>query len=65
MRTAASIVGVMIAVAAAAAPSAIAVPIADGQNPLPAFIGRPATPSPMFAPDPPRHRILEDGAWRL
>jgi len=55
MRAAASIVGVVIAVAAAAASSAFAVPIPEGQNRLPAFIGRPATPSPVCAPDPPGH----------
>jgi hypothetical protein len=31
------------------------VPIQEGPNSLPAFIGKPATPSPVFAPEPPRH----------
>ena len=32
-----------------------ATPIPEGPNSLPAFIGKPATPAPVFAPDPPRH----------
>jgi hypothetical protein len=32
-----------------------ATPIPEGPNSLPAFVGAPATPSPVFAPDPPRH----------
>jgi hypothetical protein len=32
-----------------------ATPIPEGPNSLPAFIGKPATPSPVFAPEPPRH----------
>ena len=32
-----------------------AVPIPEGPNSLPGFVGKPATPSPVFAPDPPRH----------
>jgi hypothetical protein len=30
-------------------------PIPEGPNSLPAFVGKPATPNPVFAPDPPRH----------
>ena len=30
-------------------------PIPEGPNSLPAFTGAPATPSPVFAPEPPRH----------
>jgi hypothetical protein len=32
-----------------------ATPIPEGPNSLPAFVGKPATPNPVFAPDPPRH----------
>jgi hypothetical protein len=32
-----------------------ATPIPEGPNSLPAFIGKPAKPSPVFAPEPPRH----------
>src|SRR5689334_9734172 len=32
-----------------------ATPIPEGPNSLPGFVGRPATPQPVFAPDPPRH----------
>src|SRR5438045_8172540 len=50
---------VAVAVAAAAfatGPAALAAqPIPEGPNSLPGFIGKPATPSPVFAPDPPRH----------
>ncbi|HEX4719257.1 MAG TPA: hypothetical protein VH300_12050 [Thermoleophilaceae bacterium] len=52
MRTA---VCVAVACIAAAAPAALAVPIPEGPNSLPAFVGRPAKPSPLFAPDAPRH----------
>jgi hypothetical protein len=30
-------------------------PIPEGPNSLPAFVGKPATPKPVFAPEPPRH----------
>jgi hypothetical protein len=30
-------------------------PIPEGPNSLPAFVGKPAKPNPIFAPDPPRH----------
>jgi hypothetical protein len=30
-------------------------PIPAGPNSLPAFVGKAATPNPVFAPDPPRH----------
>src|SRR5881275_3021562 len=50
---------VAVAVAAAAfatGPAALAAqPIPEGPNSLPGFVGKPATPSPIFAPDPPRH----------
>jgi hypothetical protein len=40
----------------AGAPGAFAAqPIPEGPNSLPAFIGKPSTPAPVFAPDPPRH----------
>ena len=32
-----------------------ATPIPEGPNSLPAFEGKPATPKPVFAPEPPRH----------
>jgi hypothetical protein len=35
-----------------------ATPIPEGPNSLPAFVGEPATPSPVFAPDPPRHPFM-------
>ena len=54
MRTAAWIAGVLVA-ATATAPSAFAIPIPEGPNSLPAFMGRPARPAPVFAPDPPRN----------
>jgi hypothetical protein len=38
---------------AGAAPAAT--PIPEGPNSLPSFVGKPATPSPVFAPAPPRH----------
>jgi hypothetical protein len=41
--------------AAIAAPALAANPIPEGPNSLPTFTGSPATPSPVFAPDPPRH----------
>jgi hypothetical protein len=34
---------------------AAAAPIPEGPNSLPSFVGKPATPQPVFAPDPPRH----------
>jgi hypothetical protein len=41
--------------AACSAPARAATPIPEGPNSLPAFIGKPATPAPLYAPDPPRH----------
>jgi hypothetical protein len=35
-----------------------ATPIPEGPNSLPAFIGKPAKPSPVYAPDPPRHPFM-------
>jgi hypothetical protein len=35
--------------------TASASPIPEGPNSLPAFTGAPATPAPVFAPEPPRH----------
>ena len=32
-----------------------ATPIPEGPNSLPQFVGKPASPKPVFAPDPPRH----------
>jgi hypothetical protein len=32
-----------------------ATPIPEGPNSLPAFVGKPATPNPVFAPEPPRN----------
>src|SRR3954447_1580273 len=49
---------VVIAASAAlaiAAPASAATPIPEGPNSLPAFVGKPAAPDPVFAPDPPRH----------
>jgi hypothetical protein len=40
---------------ATAASTALAAPIPEGPNSLPAFVGKPAKPAPVFAPDPPRH----------
>src|SRR3954470_18454431 len=54
MRIVASIIAVLVA--CAVAPSVFAAtPIPEGPNSLPAFIGKPSAPSPVFAPDPPRH----------
>jgi hypothetical protein len=39
-----------------------ATPIPEGPNSLPAFVGEPATPSPVFAPDPPRHPHMAPNA---
>ena len=39
-----------------------ATPIPEGPNSLPAFIGSPATPKPVFAPDPPRHPHMAPNA---
>src|SRR6476660_4826767 len=53
-----------VAVAIAAAvlatgPAALgAQPIPEGPNSLPAFVGKPATPNPVFAPAPPRHPFM-------
>jgi hypothetical protein len=47
-------VAVCIAVACAA-PAVAANPIPEGPNSLPAFVGKPATPAPVYAPEPPRH----------
>lgn len=44
-----------VAAALSLAPTALAAPIPEGPNSLPAFIGKPATPAPVYAPDPPRH----------
>jgi hypothetical protein len=38
-----------------------ATPIPEGPNSLPAFIGKPATPRPLFAPEPPRHPYMAPG----
>src|SRR3954454_20173617 len=40
---------------ACAASAFAARPIPEGPNSLPAFTGKPVTPAPVFAPDPPRH----------
>jgi hypothetical protein len=45
----------VICIAACAAPALAATPIPEGPNSLPAFIGKPATPAPLYAPNPPRH----------
>jgi hypothetical protein len=53
--------GVLTCAAALAASAALcagparAQPIPEGANSLPPFTGAPATPSPIYAPDPPRH----------
>jgi hypothetical protein len=54
MRRVVTIAGACIALAAAAGAQA-ANPIPEGPNSLPAFVGKPAAPNPVFAPDPPRH----------
>src|SRR4051812_23573332 len=41
--------------AAVVVPAASAAPIPEGPNALPTFVGRPARPAPVLAPDPPRH----------
>lgn len=46
--------GILCALALVSGASA-AQPIPEGPNSLPSFIGSPASPSPVFAPDPPRH----------
>src|SRR6476469_9735520 len=46
---------------ACAAP-AVADPIPEGPNSLPAFVGKPATPNPVYAPDPPRHPHMAPNA---
>ncbi|MEA2425316.1 MAG: hypothetical protein QOH13_1726, partial [Thermoleophilaceae bacterium] len=38
-----------------AVPAWAAEPIPEGPNSLPTFVGSPATPAPVFAPEPPRH----------
>ncbi|MEA2496108.1 MAG: hypothetical protein QOJ29_4019 [Thermoleophilaceae bacterium] len=45
----------LLLLCALAAPAYAAQPIPEGPNSLPAFIGKPATPAPVFAPEPPRH----------
>jgi hypothetical protein len=55
MRTVVCLAGLCVAAALAWAPATLAAPIPDGPNSLPAFVGKPAKPSPVFAPDPPRH----------
>jgi hypothetical protein len=57
MRIMAGIVAAF-AVAAVAAPTALSAPIPEGPNSLPTFIGKPAKPSPVSAPDPPRHPYM-------
>src|SRR3954451_17714394 len=52
-----------IAVAAAAAtlaaaPAASATPIPEGSTSAPPFVGSPATPNPVPAPEPPRHPFM-------
>src|SRR5436190_11259101 len=55
-----------LGVAALALPAvAVAVaaePIPEGPNSLPAFEGKPATPAPVFAPEPPRHPHMAPNA---
>src|SRR3954471_17081830 len=48
----------VVAVASAVTPAVAAQPIPESPNSLPAFIGKPATPAPVFAPDPPRHPFM-------
>jgi hypothetical protein len=40
------------------APAALAQPIPEGPNSLPTFIGAPAKPAPVYAPEPPRHPFM-------
>jgi hypothetical protein len=54
MRRVVAIAGACIALAAVPGAHA-ANPIPEGPNSLPAFTGKPATPNPVFAPEPPRH----------
>ncbi len=43
---------------AAVVPAHAATPIPEGPNSLPAFTGHPATPAPLYAPDPPRNPFM-------
>ena len=45
-----------------ATPALAAEPIPEGPNSLPAFAGAPATPAPVYAPDPPRHPHMAPNA---
>src|SRR3954454_9665272 len=51
-------VAASMAAVAVAAPALAAQPIPESPNSLPAFIGKPATAAPVFAPDPPRHPFM-------
>jgi hypothetical protein len=53
---------VAVTVALVLAPAARAEPIPEGPNSLPAFLGKPATPAPVYAPDPPRHPHMAPNA---
>src|SRR3954447_23280854 len=59
MTRASVLVAVLLAVVPAAAAAA---PIPEGPNSLPAFVGTPATPAPVFSPDPPRHPHMAPNA---
>ena len=59
LRTFSTRVAPLAAVAALAmAPAALAVPIPEGNTSAPAFVGSPATPDPVSAPEPPRHPFM-------
>src|SRR3954452_3831731 len=53
---------VVVLFAAALPGHAAATPIPEGPNSLPAFVGKPATPAPVFSPDPPRHPHMAPNA---
>src|SRR4051794_33519004 len=57
MRIVTSITAALVS-CALAAPAFAATPIPEGPNSLPAFMGKPAKSSPVFAPDPPRHPFM-------
>ncbi|MFL5893739.1 MAG: hypothetical protein ACJ76Z_01335, partial [Thermoleophilaceae bacterium] len=51
-----------VALALACATASSADPIPEGPNSLPGFAGNPATPAPVYAPDPPRHPHMAPNA---
>jgi hypothetical protein len=57
LRTRVALAAAAAALAAAPAASA-AVPIPEGSTSAPQFVGSPATPNPVAAPEPPRHPFM-------